>query len=181
MLNRVKENMGYTLLEVMIALFIFTLLAGIATVSLKSLIQNSQSLTTQAKQQRMLIKAVQNIKMDLTHIIDKKPPGTPTFTGTNTSLEFTRLTKNCFKKSCSPLERVSYTFNAPILQRSVSSINTKKTIDDHTIFKPFTKVNFQFISSQHKAVDTWPQENQAALPEAIHITINEVTLIVPLL
>jgi general secretion pathway protein J len=167
---------GFTLLEVLIALAIFSLLATITSVALKQSLTNRQQLLSQAER----LTHIQLTLARLTH--GEAMRMFPAFIGQPTYIELTRGGESNqnpnFKQS--HLSRVGYLCqDHQLIRRTYSQLDSLKRSDyeEEVILDHLTKCRFAFLNAALQFLPIWHNgarlENQAieALPKAIQLKL----------
>jgi general secretion pathway protein J len=174
---------GFTLLEILIALFIFSIVSMIMVSALHTVF-NSQSIT--AKHAAALTKlqiAFLLMSRDLEQTINRPVTNAKglvenAFIGTPNTVTFTHagFTNPLSSMVSSTLQRTQYSFNNAQLIRSIWPVldQTQKTLPDHRILlHNITALRFEYLDNQGKFQNNWPQPNQkqAIFPRAVRVII----------
>jgi len=115
--------MGFTLIEVLVTLVVFSIMAALAYGGLNSIARTRAALVMQQDAFRDLVRAVATLDRDLREAVARPVLGNvgqtlPSFAGTANGLEFTRLGfANPQAETRSNLERVQYQFDDHALKR----------------------------------------------------------------
>lgn len=189
-----KRVSGFTLFEILIAVFIFAILGTLAGLTLHSVIRTHKRLN-QVDQALMAVQVgVVLLERDISQIVDRpvtepngmQQPAVMTFQ--NTGIAFTTYGKQNpgFAAKSSLLARMAYSLQGDKLVRS-SWLVLDPTADTAM---PATKVvlqglqsfQVQFVDQQNRLVNYWPERNQSVssdkskagtqLPKAIMVTLD---------
>ncbi|MDA8561622.1 type II secretion system minor pseudopilin GspJ [Gammaproteobacteria bacterium] len=181
-----KNKKGFTLLEILVALFIFSIVSIIMISGLKTVL-TSQSITDKSSTKfNQLQTTLLFLSRDIEQIIDRsitnsKKISEPSLTGTTESLSFTRIglvnPKNELQRST--LQRVRYSLNKnKIIKETWQSIDqtSKSVTSSKILINNINKLNFQYLDHKGNLNLNWPSLNDkgsnSPLPKAIIITIN---------
>jgi general secretion pathway protein J len=177
----VKRLKGFTLLEVLIALFIFTILSTILVGALRTVIDAHAGTEKNAERLRTLQFALLVISRDIEQAINRpifnaSGKEEPAFSGTPKSFVFTHtgFANLNNTKTRSTLERTGYTWNEGALWRLTwdvldqapqSRAHLRKLLDDISL------VQFQYLDHDGHFLNDWPKEGDTnqALPRAISV------------
>jgi general secretion pathway protein J len=118
-----RLSAGFTLVEVLVTLVVFSIMAGLAYGGLNSIARTRGALAAQQEAFRDLVRAVATLDRDLREAVARPVLGNvgqtlPSFAGSANALEFTRLGfANPQAETRSNLERVQYLFDDHALKR----------------------------------------------------------------
>lgn len=172
---------GFTLLEVLIALFIFTIISVILVGALRSVIDAHAGTEKSASRLRKLQFALLMISRDIDQAVNRPVLNVsgkedPAFIGTARSFVFTHtgyanLTGAATR---SILGRAGYTWNEGDLWRLTWDVLDQAPQSRPNWRKMMDKVafaRFQYLNKEDRFVDNWPIEGDAnqSLPRAIKI------------
>lgn len=175
-----RDNKGFTLIEVMIALMIFAVISVLAAAGLKTLLRTHEAIRAESNQLEELQIASVMIERNLSQsidrsILDEQNSTQFSFLGAPTYLEFTHggLINPDGALLRSTLQRTAYLLkqgnlvqrNWPVLDRTAKTVPT-----DRILIKNLTNLQFQYMDAKNKYFDTWPQQTQA-FPRAVVMTI----------
>jgi general secretion pathway protein J len=174
---------GFTLLEILIALFIFTIIAGIMVSVLHNMLNHQTRLEKHAAKLSRLQIAMLLLSRDIEQVIDRPVTnaknileasliGTPdilTFTHTGLANPMGQLTR-------STLQRVQYYRVKNNLIRLTWLVldQTQKTLpDSRRLLSGVTSVRFEYLDMQNQWADRWPPPSQktAGLPKAVRVSL----------
>lgn len=179
------KNKGFTLLEVLIALFIFTMVSIIMASGLRAVV-NSQAVTDkQADKLANLQLTFLLLSRDIEQAINRPITGAkgnvePSLVGTPTLLAFTHagMANPEGQLQRSTLQRTQYALTNHDLVRKTWPVldQTAKTLpDSRVLLDALSDVRFEYLDFQGKFNNNWPMagQSQSALPKGIrvHLTI----------
>lgn len=188
---------GFTLLELLIALFIFTLVSVIMVSALHSVLGTQSRTEIQSERfaalQRALVMMTSDIQQAINRpIMNAKGFIDPTMIGSPTRVAFTHagFANPAGQLERTTLQRVSYFWDHdnlireswPVLDQSPKTISSQRVILDTA-----TALQFSYLDHQGVFQNNWPPPSQAdaKLPAAIRIeitlknwgTLNQLTLL----
>ena len=182
-----KKYAGYTLLEVMVALVIFVILAGTTSYILYQAFNTRARVNAQANQLNELQLAITLIKRDTEQVIERASRGNemhsfPPFVGRSKYLEFTHggVVNPNGKEQRSTLARIAYRcVGKKLIRRSWEQLDTvsRSNIQDKTILSHLDDCSFSYLSRSHQTLNEWReyalQQNQTkeTLPLAIQANL----------
>ncbi len=172
---------GFTLLELMISLFIFTIVSVIMVTALHSVLTSDAILKAKSARFQILSNTLILMSRDLEQIINRpitnaKGKVEAALIGTSTSVTFTHAGMFNPLVSKSTLERTQYL----LLQRSLIRITwpvldqAPKTQSDQRIIQPdVLQLQFSYLDAKGQFQNSWPPDNNAAnvLPQAIKVSL----------
>lgn len=176
-----KNKSGFTLLEILIALFVFTIISLILARALHTVINTVSVTEANAARLREVQFTLLLMSRDIEQIIDRPvlaPSGAEeaAFLGTAAGCKFTHtgFADNAMTAHSS-LERVAYEWtDHAIWRRSWPVIDqAPQTLpQSRRLLKGVTNAHFEYIDEKGNASDRWPpQEKKQALPRAVKITL----------
>jgi len=188
--NRMRKASGLTLLELLVAMAIFSLIASVGYMGL----QQGTAFANELHKDRMYWQRLESvyllIQMDLDLALDHGLPvqATPSFIGNHGNkdvnndalISFTRSINKSFQPGpISPFQSVSYYFDNGILYRMVA-VNTKVDVEGDIMETPILKnvdnISLRYLASGNSWVTSWPQNtdqnNPMILPEAVEINVD---------
>lgn len=177
-----KQAAGFTLIEVMVALFIFSIIALTAAFTLHMSVnseEQTKAINTRLNQLNLTLGFLSD---DLAQVIDR--PTTDqngqanlTFTGEETSINFTRggMTPGPDERE-SHLEHISYQLTGDTLTRTTwPALDPTDKTNPHTeaLLSDIKKIQFTFYTPDLKPNTFWPLPNQIqpTFPKAVVLTI----------
>ena len=171
---KLNKSAGFTLLEILIALFVFAILSTMLTAALHRVINIESSVTRHATALRSLQFALIRIANDVEQagarpVLTASGKEAPAFSGTAQGFALTRIGTNP--------ERVSYLLMDNALYRMSSSVldaAPDTTPHKRRVLSPVKTVFFQYADAKGHLQTTWPSEGQssAQLPTAVKVRIN---------
>ncbi len=173
---------GFTLLEIIVALFIFSIVSMILISALHNIINNQAATEKNAARLEKLQIALLLLSRDLEQTINR-PIITPSkkeegFLGTSTTVIFTHAgLQNPFNAlTRTTLQRTRYQFNDNRLIRTTSPVldPTENTpFDSRTLLTDVSALQFDYLDKNNKFQPTWPPADQATavLPRAVRVTL----------
>ena len=178
----ITKNKGFTLLEILIALFIFTILSMMLVKSLHSVIDLSSRTDQHATRLRQMQMALLILSRDIEQIVDRPifiASGAKEASLVGTSREFT-FTHMGFANPMgmsvqSNLQRTRFFWdNNSLWQMSWEALDQAPSSKSHTrrLLEGVTTLRFQYLDQLGRFHDDWPlldQTNQI-LPQAIRIS-----------
>lgn len=204
MQRKMAKLSGFTLIEILIALFIFAILSTIAAIGLRSVIRSYRHVSvTQQRWQRLLI-AETLLRQDVSQIVMRSIMNAdahqePPLMSLNNGFVFTRNgVINPFDRfPRSDLQRVGYVLqDHQLIRLTWQAFDlgfTKKKPDQRVLLKNVEDMNVTFIDNHGKTSSQWPLaygSNQqvsslSILPKAIKVTVllrhqGRLTLVLPL-
>lgn len=180
-----RKNNGFTLLEILIALFIFTIVSIIMVSGLRTVL-NSQAVTEKqadklANLQITLLLLSRDIEQAINRPITSAKGGVdPAFIGTPKTLVFTHagFANPQGQLQRSTLQRSQYSLEKGNLLRETWQVldQTAKTLPSQRILlDSLSDLRFEYLDQQGKFTNNWPADgiSQSALPRGvrIHLTI----------
>lgn len=174
---------GFTLLEILIALFIFTILSTIMAAALRSVINSQSGTEKKAERLRQLQMAVLMLSRDIEQAVNRPILSAlgkeeAAFIGTPRNFIFTHagFANLTSYHARSTLQRTEYSWNEDTLSRL-----TWPVLDQAPQTKAHTKqlltnvsdVHFEYLTNSGRFSDHWPLDNDDSqpLPRAIRIYV----------
>lgn len=178
---------GYTLIEVMVAMFIFSLLAATVAGSLQSVLATRDKNQIAARELGNVQKAMLLIEEDIEQIINRsitnsigrrEPALQLTKNDEISQLVFTRTgKKNLYKdKKQSGLQRVAYVVEKNTFSRlawdALDRVDETPSIE-RNLFKNISDVKWEFIDLNNNTFERWPPSRRvrSRLPRAIEMQV----------
>lgn len=171
------EANGFTLIEILIALFIFTILSVLLMSGLHSVINVQSGSENKAERLRQLQMSLLQISRDLEQavnrpIINEAGKEDAAFIGMPTNFVLTHL--GAVTKSA--LQRTGYTWKDNILSRITWPVldqapKTKQYVK--SLLKNISNVRFEYLDNQNRFHEKWPITGEAnqALPNGVKISL----------
>lgn len=178
-----RNQKGFTLLEILIALFVFTIVAMIMVSALHTALTTQSVTEKNAARFNQLQIAMLLISRDFEQIIDRpiiNAAGTqePALYGTNTDIQFTHagLANPLGELNRSTLQRTHYFLRKNSLVRETwpELDQTRHTLSSQRLLlQEVSDLRFQYLDQKGKFQNVWPAPDQAdtSLPKAIRISI----------
>ena len=184
MLAQVKKNPGFTLVEVLIATFIFTIVSLITVTGLRTVLQSSSQTEEKSQQIAELETALLLLSRDfeeaiLRPITNAKGAIDGPFIGNPTEVSFTKggvpNPLGQFKRST--LQRIKYSFNSDSIERIVWQVldqTSKSKTDSRKLLTNITDMSFEYLTDDGKFSPAWPANGSSsdALPSGIKVNIS---------
>ena len=183
-----KRHNGFTLLEILIALSVFAILATITSSAMFHAFNTRTRVTVQADRLNQLQLAMALIRRDTQQIVERPVRGNelhlfPAFTGQTNYIEFTRggdvnPTENT---SRSTLKRIAYLCqNGRLIRRSWEALDTpiRSQFQDKPLLNNLTRCHFAYLAHNQQILPEWREnalkqdQRQETLPTAIQLILN---------
>lgn len=173
-----RGQLGFTLIEVLIALFIFAILSAITVVGLRSVIKSYKSVSTRQQQLQRLDLAVTLIRRDISQIVyrpsvDSKGHAISSVRSIPDGLTFTRTggvnPNDMFRQS--DLLQVTYSLQSGELVRITSSadLNSYGQLVQLVLLENVKSLNIEYVEDKGALIEQWPLpiSNQNVTPESL--------------
>lgn len=179
-----RKFSGFTLLEILIALFVFTILSTILAGALRHMMDASVSTSRNAERLRNLQLVTLMLSRDISQTVDRSILNSSgkeeaAFIGSPESFVFTHtgFANPMGTLLHSTLQRTGYYFNDSALWRKTWGVldqapqtqgHARDLLDD------VTEAHFQYLDKDNKFHDDWPVEGQEDqhLPKAVRVNIS---------
>lgn len=182
-----RQSKGFTLIEILIALTVFAILATITTSSLYYAFDTRTRVTLQAEKLNTLQLALSLIQQDISQAVERAIRGNemhlfPIFVGQPQYLEFTRdgyINPQSMEKR-STLKRVALVCkDGKLLRRTWSTLDptNRNTYEDKTLLDGITECHFNYLNQSSQLLPEWREQavnqnqNKEPLPQAVQINI----------
>lgn len=178
-----KNNLGFTLLEILIALFIFSIVSMIMVSALHTVF-TSQSNTARhadalSKLQITLLLMSRDFEQTSNRpITNAKNLVDPPFMGSPNMVTFTHagFANPLGGLQRSTLQRTQYSLDNEHLIRSIWPVldQTQKTFpSNRVLLRGITSLRFDYLDSQNKFHDNWPapDQKQIVFPRAVRVSM----------
>ena len=173
------KNKGFTLIEIIIALFIFSIIAIIISYGLHNVFNAKQKITYHEKRLNQLQFALTLIQHDTTQLIDYSNTKNGNATSTNgNNKQFTFFTTSNANplglEKRSDLMQVRYAVqNGKLVRHIWLGLNMHPIAITRTLLPKVTNFKFRYLSKTG-FIDVWPSPDQlnTTPPKAIQITFN---------
>ena len=175
---------GFSLIELLVALAVFAIMAALAYGGLNSITRTRSELAVKETAFRDLMRTVGALDRDLDQAVARPVRGNfgqtlPAFIGTSEQLEFTRTGfANPQAEPRSNLERVLYELDAGTLKRGRWTVLDRAPGSDPQIVDLHVKtvaLRFQYLDANQQWLDAWPPPQTAdanLLPRAVQWTLD---------
>jgi len=158
---------GFTLIEILIALFISGLIFTILVLGLKTMINNYQGLQKNQKQFKQLQLNLFQIQHDLEYVqprkvIDETGKTLPIFLGRNDYMEFTTMNGKIIRQA--------YFYDKDkrtLISRTWSVLDRAKPLEykDKILFNRVSEFSFQYFDDKKNISIVWPSNTQNTAPQ----------------
>lgn len=182
------RQQGFTLLEILIALAVFAVLAGISSSAMYYAFNTRARVTEQAERLNQLQLTITLLQRDIEQSINRPVRGnemhiSPAFVGEPQYLELTRTGHiNPFsQEKRSSLRRIALLCQGPqLIKRSWESLDTanRKNYEDRVLLNNLESCQFAYLNQNLEILTSW-QPNAVAqnqrpepLPKAIRLSLN---------
>lgn len=182
-LSKDKKTIGFTLLELLLAMFIFTIVSMIISGALHAVITTQSATETHAKRLADLQMAFIMLSRDFEQAINR-PITTAngsienTFVGTHNSVNFTHTGADnpTGKMQRSHLQRTHYRLTENVLMRDTwpqLDLTPQSQKQKRPLLKEVDSVGFEYFDQKGHRFDRWPppaeQGNMGSQPRAVKI------------
>lgn len=180
---RFLKNNGFTLIEILIALAIFSILSLMLMTALHNVISSQSTTEEKAERLRDTQMAMLIIARDLEQtinrpILNKKGAQELAFAGDSVSFNFTHTGYASFNSKIprSALQRVQYRLqNQSLWRYTWDNLDLAPTEEYHAreILGDIEKIEVEYVDQQGRLHETWPEkEGSNDLPRAVKITFS---------
>jgi general secretion pathway protein J len=184
--NKIQRSPGFTLLEILIALFIFTLVSIIMTGALHTAFNSQSATQKQAARLTQLQIALLVMGRDLEQTIDRSiitgTGATQGFKGSDNTVSLVRagLTNPQGQLARPTLQRVEYEMHDSHLIREtwpVLDATTHTQSSQRAILDDVTALHFEYLDRKNHFQNEWPPQNsdpqqQTPLPKAVRVILS---------
>jgi general secretion pathway protein J len=164
-----KRALGFTLVELLVALVVFATMAALAYGGLRSVARTRGELAQKEDAFRDLVRTIDLLNRDLAESVPRPVRGAsgqalPAFIGAPDHIEFTRLGfANPQLEQRSNLERVLYEFDDRSLKRGRFAVldragDTQPQISDTRV--AIDSLRFRYLSRDGQWSEVWPPQQQ---------------------
>lgn len=177
-----KAN-GFTLIEILVALFVFAIMGVLAAMSLHSMMRVHHHLKKVDQQITALQMTMTLLRRDMTNVIDRTSQNSggevnPPFFASDREMMFTRtgLSNPLNMAQQSNMERVGYLFSHhQLIRLTWTTLDTQfpKQPAEQILLRHIKSLQWQFLSSDGKIFSTWPpstistQQTTPTLPRVV--------------
>lgn len=182
-----QRSSGFTLLEILIALAVFAILASLTAYTMNNAFTTRKRITAQAEQLITMELAVTMISRDTEQAVTRPVRGEdmrlfPIFVGQSTYMEFTRggLVNPGSEEKRSTLKRVAYLCNNHrLIRRTWERLDTidRKQRKDTVLLEKLKDCQFAYLDRRQQILEEWrsgqaiQDENGEPLPKAVRINL----------
>lgn len=178
-----RKNKGFTLLEILIAMFIFTIVSIIMVTGLRSVLNSQAATEKQSDKLARLQIAVLIMSRDIEQAINRpitnaKGGMDPGLVGTPRSFTFTHagFANPQGELQRSTLQRSQYSLDQENLIRETWQVldQTAKTLpDSRVLLNNLSDIRFEYLDTEGKFTNNWPSSgvSKSPLPLAIRIQL----------
>lgn len=164
-----KNNRGFTLMEILVALFIFTILSMLMTTALRTVINAQSGSEDKAERLRKLQIALLIVSRDIEQAIDRPIVNSSgkeeaAFIGGNKGFA---LTHTGGASMHSALQRTGYSWNEDSLFRLTWPVldQTPETkVRKRVLLNDVVEARFQYLDEEGHFRDAWPLEGETKQP-----------------
>jgi general secretion pathway protein J len=176
------NKVGFTLLEILIALFIFTIVSVIMMTTLHMVLTSQSATEKKSMRLTQLQTALILISSDLEQTVDRpimtSKDTMESFIGTQNSVSFTHtgLANPMGELQRATLQRTEYILNKTELIRvtwPVLDQTSKTQSDQRTLLTNVQDLFFEYLDDQGRFKNNWPisDNNESLLPKAVRMTL----------
>lgn len=182
MMKRPKFSRGFTLVEILVALFVFSILSLLIASALRSVIQSQAGTEKSAERLREMQFALLLLSRDIEQAVPRPVLNTnakeePAFFGDDKSFTFTHggFANPDSMILRSSLQRTQYLAKSDSLWRGVWEVLDQAPTSrsrERLILSKVRKVKFEYLDRKGKFHSFWPAENKdELLPRAIRLHV----------
>lgn len=176
-----RHYAGFTLLEILIAMFIFTIISLILVGALRGVINTQSGTDKSAERLRKLQMALLIMSRDIEQTIDRPVLNevgkeNQAFVGSPREITFTHtgLANPTGMLARTTMQRTAYIWHDNALWRSTwAALDLAPDSEPHTrkLLDKVTEVRFQFLDKDGRFYDYWPGEGQTkqSIPRAVRV------------
>lgn len=182
---RRAKDAGFTLLEILIALFVFTILALMMTGALRGVIRTQAGTEHSAERVRVLQIVLVRMSRDIEQVVNRPVKNavgkeTPAFYGTPEGFSFTHngIVSLSDKVKRSTLQRAQYLWKDGTLWRMawkvLDQVPDSPKPSQRDVLNDVASVYFQYLDRNNVFHKNWPVPGRSSepLPRAVRITLN---------
>jgi general secretion pathway protein J len=182
--HRCRQH-GFTLLELIVAVAVFAVVATIAYSGLDLVLRSRSSLEAEASRQRELDLAVLGLERDLRQALARPVRGPygneqPAMAGSAVAAEWTLLDLASSRQGVYPdAGRVRYELVDGALWRSRDAVldrSPRETSRRRRVLDDVERLSFRYVASIRQRLDQWPPRTGITAPERLPRAV-EVTLV----
>ncbi|MGL5743493.1 MAG: GspJ family T2SS minor pseudopilin variant LspJ [Legionella sp.] len=182
-----KKYTGFTLIEILIALAVFAILATITTSVLYNAFTTRTRVNEQSERLNEIQLAISLIQQDITQTVERAIRGNemrlfPAFIGQTTYLEFTRdgdVNPGSIEQR-STLKRIAYVCqNSSLIRRTWNTLDSinRNVYEDKRILHHLTHCHFGYLNQSVQILPEWreqavgPNQRKEPFPQAVQVNI----------
>lgn len=177
-----KYNKGFTLIEILLALTIFAILATITSSTLYYSFNARTQVNIQANQLNDLQMAISIIQQDTTQAINRPIRGNemrlfPAVIGQGQYFEFTRggfvNPQSTMKRST--LKRVAFVCSGDkLLHRTWNTLDAinRKSYQDRTLLTNLNECAFSYFSQNLQTLSDWREQTNEPFPKSVQVNLD---------
>lgn len=173
-----QQPKGFTLIEILVALFIFVIIVGLVSLSFRQTIINKEVLSDNIDDWILFQKGMAIIENDLKQVViwqrGVAVDAPSSFYTRDQDWFFARMgyTNPDFTQPTSTLRKIHYQVTASGLNRIVYNATDQKQYEER-ILSSVTQFEWLFFDDKEGVYDIWPPTNQwrSRLPSGIQLTI----------
>lgn len=182
-----KKTAGFTLIEILIALTVFAILAAITSSTLYNSFHTRERVNEQSKHLNNLQLAVSLFQQDVSQTVSRAIRGNdmrlyPIFVGRSDYIEFTRdgNVNPGSLEQCSTLKRIAYLCQGnQLLRRTWDTLDAmdRGKNENKVLLENLTDCHFGFLNQNLQVFSEWradavnQDQNKESLPKAVQINI----------
>jgi len=179
-----KKHFGFTLVEVLIAVFIFTIISLMMVSGLRTVLQSSAGTEKRSAQITDLQMTLLLFSRDFEEVIlrpitNAKGAIDAALIGNSTEISFTRagFTNPLSQFKRSTLQRVRYSLQDETIERATWQVldqTAKSKPDTRKLLNNIEKLSFEYLTKEGKFSATWPANGSTddSLPLGIKVSIS---------
>jgi general secretion pathway protein J len=180
--NNLTSYIGFTLIEILIALFVFSILSIILMTALRTVINAQSGTENKAQRLREVQMTLLMMSRDIEQIVNRPIINTsgkedPAFVGTSQSFSFTHLgyanPTDITRRSS--LQRTGYEWRDDQLWRLTAPVldqAPKTKLQQRSLLNNVTSVRFEYLDQKNRFFDHWPLENgDQPLPVGVKLSL----------
>ena len=185
LLLRHTQSSGYTLIEVLIALLIFSIMGMLSMHTLHTSIRTQSAINHNIEQLQQLQLALSLLEQDLGHvthrpILIKNSQYSPSVLGDTKQIEFTRNNVPVFDNTIkrSTLQRIVWICkSAQLIRRRWASLDQRNAqqFSDQVLLTDLKACEFHSLDATHNLHKKWPHllnSDKDPIPTAIRVTLD---------